>query len=169
MPLLHTIRFRVIIKWTGVGVLCLWLSSFIVGVWFGNGLNYEIRLGTGTLYAQWGPIPKSQNGSFIKWEDYSKGIVVQICDSLDDFEFFLWPRGKSVAGVNYFIFPLWILFAPIFIGSGIIWWQDRRFSTGSCSSCGYNLVSNTSGICPECGTPIPEESKNKTIISRTKQ
>jgi 4-amino-4-deoxy-L-arabinose transferase-like glycosyltransferase len=25
---------------------------------------------------------------------------------------------------------------------------------GCCSRCGYNLTDNTSGICPECGTPV---------------
>jgi len=24
-----------------------------------------------------------------------------------------------------------------------------------CSSCGYNLTGNTSGVCPECGAPVP--------------
>ncbi len=26
--------------------------------------------------------------------------------------------------------------------------------TGNCRHCGYNLTGNTSGICPECGTPV---------------
>jgi hypothetical protein len=26
-----------------------------------------------------------------------------------------------------------------------------------CSTCGYDLTGNVSGICPECGTPIPKE------------
>ncbi len=27
---------------------------------------------------------------------------------------------------------------------------------GHCQRCGYDLTGNVSGICPECGTPIPE-------------
>jgi len=27
-----------------------------------------------------------------------------------------------------------------------------------CASCSYNLTGNVSGICPECGTPLPEEA-----------
>ena len=26
-----------------------------------------------------------------------------------------------------------------------------------CIACGYNLTGNTSGVCPECGTPVPKE------------
>ncbi len=28
-----------------------------------------------------------------------------------------------------------------------------------CRNCGYNLTGNVSGICPECGVPVPEEEK----------
>jgi hypothetical protein len=27
----------------------------------------------------------------------------------------------------------------------------------NCPACGYNLTGNLSGICPECGTPVPPE------------
>ena len=27
---------------------------------------------------------------------------------------------------------------------------------GRCLDCGYNLTGNVSGICPECGTPVPD-------------
>ena len=30
-----------------------------------------------------------------------------------------------------------------------------------CQSCTYNLTGNVSGICPECGTPIPEEQRER--------
>ncbi len=33
-------------------------------------------------------------------------------------------------------------------------WSDRRFPTGECQRCGYDLTGNVSGVCPECGTPI---------------
>ena len=28
--------------------------------------------------------------------------------------------------------------------------------TATCPTCGYNLTGNTSGICPECGQPVPQ-------------
>lgn len=35
--------------------------------------------------------------------------------------------------------------------------------TPHCRQCGYNLTGNTSGICSECGTPIPEDVKKKLV------
>ena len=34
----------------------------------------------------------------------------------------------------------------------MIWHELVRRGT-LCASCGYNLTGNTSGVCPECGTP----------------
>lgn len=31
---------------------------------------------------------------------------------------------------------------------------DDLHPAGACQKCGYSLTGNTSGICPECGTPI---------------
>lgn len=36
------------------------------------------------------------------------------------------------------------------------WWRERstRGNVNHCSTCGYDLTGNTSGVCPECGTTI---------------
>jgi hypothetical protein len=31
---------------------------------------------------------------------------------------------------------------------------------GQCLECGYPLIGNTTGVCPECGTAIPSDSAN---------
>ena len=31
--------------------------------------------------------------------------------------------------------------------------RSKRRRKGLCLACGYNLTGNTSGVCPECGTP----------------
>ena len=46
----------------------------------------------------------------------------------------------------------------------ITWMATRRrasrCSTAQrCLSCGYNLTGNTSGICPECGRPVPKKTE----------
>lgn len=33
--------------------------------------------------------------------------------------------------------------------------RRRALAHGFCNSCGYNLTGNLSGICPECGKPVP--------------
>jgi hypothetical protein len=35
----------------------------------------------------------------------------------------------------------------------------RRPKNGFCKQCRYDLTGNTSGTCPECGTPVPEKSE----------
>lgn len=50
-------------------------------------------------------------------------------------------------------------------------WVMRRRRQGwppvysICEQCGYNLTGNTSGTCPECGTPIPENQLRHLNVS----
>jgi hypothetical protein len=39
--------------------------------------------------------------------------------------------------------------------------RRRRLSQGKCPNCCYDLTGNTSGVCPECGTPVPEKAELK--------
>jgi hypothetical protein len=41
---------------------------------------------------------------------------------------------------------------------GTFRWRSRRQRRRmiDCKYCGYDLTGNTSGTCPECGTPIPQ-------------
>jgi predicted amidophosphoribosyltransferase len=36
---------------------------------------------------------------------------------------------------------------------------NTRFPSNCCERCEYDLTGNVSGICPECGTAIPDETK----------
>jgi len=42
-----------------------------------------------------------------------------------------------------------------------LWSRRRRYVFPFCPSCSYDLTSNVSGICPECGEPIPKEVREK--------
>ncbi len=45
--------------------------------------------------------------------------------------------------------------------------QARRRRRNACSSCGYSLVGNASGVCPECGTPGPErQPASDSLLAR---
>ena len=63
--------------------------------------------------------------------------------------------------------PYWLLFCVtactplIQAGRWVARHWRRSLLAGLCSSCGYNLTGNTSGICPECGTPIDEAARAK--------
>lgn len=45
---------------------------------------------------------------------------------------------------------------PLLILAGLIFRGRPRRRPGVCASCGYDLTGNTSGVCPECGTPTAE-------------
>ena len=55
----------------------------------------------------------------------------------------------------------------------LLWLIDYRLSRSipplHCQDCGYNLTGNTSGICPECGTPIPDEMKENLTSDPAKE
>jgi hypothetical protein len=64
----------------------------------------------------------------------------------------LWEFNYAVvryAGIAFFsCWLLWLIVVHLSEQG-----KARRTSCGLCSSCGYNLTGNTSGVCPECGTP----------------
>ena len=44
-----------------------------------------------------------------------------------------------------------------------VWLRDRRRAPpGHCQKCGYNLTGNVSGVCPECGTSVGDDSATDT-------
>ena len=59
--------------------------------------------------------------------------------------------------------PHWLLLATTVMPTAVLFWRDRRrrIPPGYCQKCEYDLRSNVSGKCPECGEPIPSETKEK--------
>lgn len=51
--------------------------------------------------------------------------------------------------------PHSLFFTLFAIPAIILWRHSRRRGPNDCRKCGYNLTGNTSGRCPECGTPTP--------------
>jgi hypothetical protein len=47
--------------------------------------------------------------------------------------------------------------------------QQSRRRQGECLRCGYNLTGNVSGICPECGTPVPGTGQPRVEHNATRE
>lgn len=81
-----------------------------------------------------------------------------------------WNGTSALHGITVhhlgIIFPSWM--PPLFFGFGPALWlvrdhaqrrRQRRQRAWLCPTCGYNLTGNTSGACPECGTPVPKKKE----------
>lgn len=63
------------------------------------------------------------------------------------------PHAYSGVARTFVYLPLWIplLLLTLFAGLRVRW---RPVPPGHCTHCGYSLIGNTSGVCPECGTAV---------------
>jgi hypothetical protein len=77
-------------------------------------------------------------------------------------ELSLWPpvRGYVNEQSACAAITLWVPVAGLgALALLLVWRTGKRRQPEACRNCGYDLTGNVSGICPECGTPIPEEVK----------
>ena len=66
------------------------------------------------------------------------------------------PRNEFLAGaIRFFVYgaPLMIAYAAARFGFSLVRW--RRVVSPDYCQCGYDLTGNVSGVCSECGTPVP--------------
>ncbi len=102
------------------------------------------------------------------WKDYSIDMDgAKLARKGIDFGGF---KYKSLAlgpnnSVSVFV-PFWALVVilaayPVtsFIRGPVMRW--RRHRVGACLKCGYSLSGNSSGVCPECGTPARKDWPNR--------
>jgi hypothetical protein len=65
--------------------------------------------------------------------------------------------------------PFWMPMTLIAVPTLWSYWRAReRSKRGRCRECLYDLAGNVSGICPECGTPIPEHVKLEIESNKAK-
>lgn len=50
--------------------------------------------------------------------------------------------------------PLWVPTVLLLLPTILLIWKDLPYPQTHCRACNFNLESNSSGRCPECGTPL---------------
>ena len=68
-----------------------------------------------------------------------------------------WKHPEPVAFIPYNgILFLFALPSALWLATKLIF---PRWELGRCGRCGYDLTGNTSGVCPECGAPVPQKAE----------
>jgi len=71
---------------------------------------------------------------------------------------FYWLRAAMSTDPRVIMF--WCLVGAACAPPLYLWLRLRRLpAPGRCQRCGYDLTGNVSGICPECGAGIPDNSR----------
>src|ERR1043166_984271 len=159
MPRLH--RFRRIAKWIGIILCALILVSWVLSVpTIGNRRltvyrwtpTAECGLLSGTLF--WETYPANDSGSAPYWSIWWNTETLKVVSPYG----IRLPSRHSAFTIDVFFLPFWLPFVIVVIPTAILWHRHRRrIPPGHCAYCNYNLTGNTTGICPECGTPIPKK------------
>jgi hypothetical protein len=143
---------RGILKWTGT-VFCLLLvaigaASFWVCLEWVPIDHLALGMGNGNFTVVLNSTAVGASPYFATWSPRSLDA--------EDIPNVLWPESASSIGACRI--PLWIPLAFIAVPTLVAWRHSRPLRLGFCHNCGYNLTGNTTGRCPECGTPAPPAS-----------
>ncbi len=71
------------------------------------------------------------------------------------------PKQLNLPANTVVLIPIWLPFVLVAVPTAFLWYRDGgRIPLGHCSKCGYDLMLNMSGTCPECGTEIEGSSRH---------
>ncbi|MFN0135000.1 MAG: hypothetical protein ACKVS9_02665 [Phycisphaerae bacterium] len=91
-----------------------------------------------------------------------------IADSARFLEFAFY-HARAATLNSQFQMPTWLALAVLAAASIAVWFLFRpRRRKGHCRQCHYNLTGNTSGVCPECGTPVDPRAATRSDPSSPK-
>jgi 4-amino-4-deoxy-L-arabinose transferase-like glycosyltransferase len=148
-------RWRRVAKWMGLVICVLAVGAWCISLrymvsWRSNSGRQFIFLAAGCIWFVRSDFDNPRHGS--AWSTISNGRW-----ETPEWWFY---RGMMYPPLTGFAAPLWLPFLASALPTSILLYRDRRRpQSGHCAQCGYDLTSNTSGICPECGTkvaPAPE-------------
>jgi hypothetical protein len=106
--------------------------------------------------------PRPAELHVLRWHDINYKLDLMAYWAEGDMTAVVYAR--ELAMPTWAVLGLAALFAlPAFtVGARLTAARSRRQSPGYCPSCDYDLTGNTSGVCPECGTPVPKEPADKS-------
>jgi hypothetical protein len=79
--------------------------------------------------------------------------------AIDD-RVFSWPPIAFDKGIRV---AIWLIICCSLAALHYICRKDA-FNKTQCYFCSYELIGNQSGVCPECGTPIPPEQRSAIAV-----
>ena len=150
-------RPKAVLKWSGLSLCTLIFAAWLASRWAFAAVTY--RQGERVWAAQ-----VQRGRAWLAWQRRRGALHAD------------WPEGWSAsagpnragesrwdlrldrsywsAGFSAFhhidvplVLPFLLLGAP----TAWLFYRDRRRVPGACATCGYDLVGNTTGVCPECG------------------
>jgi len=149
----RTFRARRAIKWTWVVLSLLTISAWATNLWWQFVLTSPVLL----VLTFDDAIVVREPDSEVHLLPFEVGFFKQkyIGPIFDPPTAFFDKSSKSPIPTQVTI-PFWLLFLLTAIPAAWMCHRDRRMLSCSfdhllCIRCGYNLTSNTSGVCPECG------------------
>lgn len=163
-------RSPVICRWVAYAGLAICLATlcllFLSLRWYltYHGPTFSFGIDPGHFYFRYGFAASVSPGG--EWTSREQGPV------LSALRHSVKPRMFWVTtSENWrFLIPIWLPSVLAAIVSAMMFWFSRsRPPPGHCAKCGYDLTSNTSGICPECGKLIPKEIQEKLITDPPKR
>ena len=133
---------------------------------FGFTLNKSYGAMSLHLPSNWQGIPRTSTWSFAGFTISHGDYVPQgVCGTgLSDAALSRLTAPSPPSKYYRFVFPVWSVFVVVAIPVPVLIWRrwSRRRQPLRCAKCNYNLTGNVSGVCPECGLPIPQVQRART-------
>ena len=148
-------RARRILKWTGIGTSVLLLYGWVMFrfqavQWWYSSPYQETAIGAWGGNIQFITYNNVVLLPFIPPPGWSTNHNMNVPPSWG----FNWPvveLSKASRQLRLEL-PFWLVLLAITLPTAWLWHCDRRrIKPDCCLRCGYDLTSNTSGVCPECG------------------
>lgn len=97
------------------------------------------------------------------WSHFGHGMILIIVPYIYGFNWPFLDFGGSSGEVNFVLSGTGFACIPTgLIIMAVLKARRRESPPGMCRECGYNLYGNVSGVCPECGSRVPEQEKVTT-------